>query len=576
MSWQFQTIVQRFDVGDDPQAWHHIVLPKDVANQVRASGHKRFVIAINGRHSWHCAVNVTYEAEHQQAGDSFCYLSKQNLNDSGCSLGEEVHVELQPDTSPYGMDVHPELEQMLELDGAFRSAFDAMLPGKRRGHLISINKAKTDTTVANRILKLMNELGLVWAVCLMATMALSGCAQWSENPGHVALGNAQMDAYLPILKGQRVAVVGNHTSMVKSVHGSSAHLVDTLLSKGIDIVHVFAPEHGFRGEAANGAEIKDGKDLATGLTVFSLHGKHRKPQREHLENVDVVVFDIQDVGARFYTYISSLMLVMEACAEEEVKLVILDRPNPHGHHMQGPMLDSAFHSFVGFIPVPMVHGLTLGEAAQMGASKKWVNVPEHWKPIIIPCTGWAHGDDYQLGIRPSPNLPTTASIDLYPSLCLFEPTVVSVGRGTNMPFEVLGHPEMEFGSFQFTPTPMPGAAPHPKHEGLTCTGEHLATLSQEWRNREDEGLKEGRPGFSLKPLWNWAQEWGNRHGSLDGFFTSTSFFDKLAGTDEVRLALIKGLSLEELEENWKLQHRDFYAEAEPFLLYPWNAPSPGE
>ena len=172
MSWQFQTFVQRFDVGDDPQAWHHIVLPKDVANQVRASGHKRFVIAINGRHSWHCAVNVTCEAEHQRAGDSFCYLSKQNLNDSGCSLGEEVHVELQPDASPYGMDVHPELEQMLELDGAFRSAFDAMLPGKRRGHLISINKAKTDTTVANRILKLMNELGLVWAVCLMATMAM--------------------------------------------------------------------------------------------------------------------------------------------------------------------------------------------------------------------------------------------------------------------------------------------------------------------------------------------------------------------------------------------------------------------
>lgn len=394
----------------------------------------------------------------------------------------------------------------------------------------------------------------------------------ANGQNEVELGNAQIPHYLPQLLGKKVAVVGNHTSMVGSTKGA-VHLVDTLLASGVDVVHVFAPEHGFRGEAANGAVIQDGLDVATGLKVFSLHGQHKKPTPHQLEGIDAVVVDIQDVGARFYTYVTSMVLVMEACAEQGVEMMVLDRPNPHGHHMRGPMLEEDFKSFVGWIPTPMVHGLTMGELAKMAVAESWVDIPLGWDVEVISCVGWHHGQAFQLGIRPSPNLPTATSIALYPSLCLFEPTVVSVGRGTKAPFERLGHPERKEGDEVFLPLPVPGAAPHPKHEGRTCTGPSLGPLVDGWNGSRSQTV----PGFSLEPLWEWSVWWRNQNeGELDGFFTSASFFDKLAGTDEIRKALEDNTPLPLLEERWKEHHRMFFKRAEPHLLYPWHAPMPGQ
>lgn len=579
MTWNFETHLQRFDVGDNGEAWQHVVVPPSLAKEVHASGHSRFVVTLNGTTSWHCAVNVTCEADHQEAGISFLYVAKHHMKAAGLEPGAEVQVKLTPDVSKYGMDVHPELQEMLDEDAAFLAKFDAMLPGKRRGHLVQINKAKSPETVAKRIAKLMTDLGLSLLFGSVLIASSSGCAQpqfeRTDVVEEVRLGNERTEAYLPLLEGKHIAVVGNHTSVVGGRPGAT-HLVDTLLSLGVNVKHVFAPEHGFRGEAANGADIQDGVDALTGLKVYSLHGKHRKPQPEQLEGLDAVVFDIQDVGARFYTYVSSLMLVMEACAAQGVDVVILDRPNPHGHHMQGPMLESEFKSFVGWIPTPMVHGMTLGELALMAAEEGWFERPDGWRPYVVLCQGWQHGDDFQLAIRPSPNLPSTASVDLYPSLCLFEPTEISVGRGTPMPFEVLGYPDVGWGSFAFTPLPTPGAAPHPKHEGKTCHGQHLVGLTEDWRNSTRTSNESGLPGFSLELLWSWAQTWRSNHGnSLDGFVTSPSFFDKLAGTDEIRKALEQGVSLTELESQWAASHREFFKRAQPHFLYAWKSPLPG-
>lgn len=532
---------------------HFLALPNALAGEIRGQGAKRFVITVNDGVTWHCGLLGTGD------GRWFVMVSKEKLKQAQTTHGGWVHVDFCVDESKYGMAVPQDLQEMLDDDQEFLQRFDAMLPGKRRNAIHQIASAKTDATVAKRILKLMNDLGLALLLLCLAAQSLQ--AQ------DIVLGNSRMEAYLPLLQSKHVAVVGNHTSVVGQVH-----LVDTLLSLGVDLRCVFAPEHGFRGEAANGADIRDGTDPDTGLPIYSLHGKHRKPQPEQLADLDVLVFDVQDVGARFYTYISSLMLVMEACAEEEVELIVLDRPNPHGHHMQGPMLEPEFKSFVGFIPTPMVHGLTMGELAKMAVDESWVDVPQGWDVEVIPCVGWHHGMAYELGIRPSPNLPTSKSIALYPSLCLFEPTVVSVGRGTPAPFERLGHPEREDGDEQFLPLPVPGAAPHPKHEGRTCNGPSLKPLLDGW----EEAHAQNVPGFSLAHLWEWSVWWRDQNeGNLEGFFTSASFFDKLAGTDEIRKALEGNTPLSVLEERWREQHRGFFNRAEPHLLYPWRAAVPG-
>ena len=554
-TWSFSAQVERFEME---AAWHFIAVPAEITDAVRAHKAGRYIITVNDAVTWHCGLLPT--------GDQrwFVAVSQEKIATSQTKLGGWVHVDLVPDHSKYGMAVPEDLQDCLDDDPEFLKRFDAMLPGKRRGRIHHIASAKTEATVVKRIAKLMTDLGLSLLLGMGVLASLTGCAQpHNSNFEHqVRLGNECTEAYLPLLAGKRVAVVGNHTSVVHA-EGVATHLVDTLLARGINVRHVFAPEHGFRGEAANGADIHDGVDALTGLKVYSLHGKHRKPQPGQLEGIDVVVFDIQDVGARFYTYVSSLMLVMEACAEKGVDVVVLDRPNPHGHHMQGPLLDPSYQSFVGYIPTPMVHGMTLGELALMGSAKGWGGLPKTWRPTVIPCEGWSHGEDYELDIRPSPNLPTVASIDLYPSLCLFEPTVVSVGRGTPAPFEVLGHPSGTLGSHTFTPVPVVGAAPHPKHEGVPCTGQRFSA-------------SEGLPGFNLTALWAWAEWWCDTHnGSLEGFITSPSFFDKLAGTDRIRMALERREPLASLESDWGAAHAAFFEAAQPYFLYPWKAPLPG-
>lgn len=389
-------------------------------------------------------------------------------------------------------------------------------------------------------------------------------------PSRIQLGNERIrDIYTALGSGRAsVAVVANHTSVLfADVAGRQpVHLVDTLLGLGVDVKKVFAPEHGFRGEAANGAHIEDGVDAKTGLPVISLHGAHKKPTPEMLADVRAIVFDIQDVGARFYTYLSTLALVMEAAAEEGKFVLVLDRPNPHAHHLAGPMLEPALQSFVGQVPVPMVHGMTLGELALMINGEGWLGDGKRCDLGVVECRGYAHSDRWDPPVAPSPNLPTAEAIALYPSLCLFEATAVSVGRGTPTPFEVIGHPGNGVGSFAFTPEPVPGAAPSPKHEGLVCTGTNL---------REAGRLAlEGNDGFSLDWLEWMHEQWVNEGRGAEAFFTSPGFFDKLAGTSRIREALSGGGGLEGV---WPEVMRDleaFDARRKPYLLYPMQRNSP--
>jgi uncharacterized protein YbbC (DUF1343 family) len=393
---------------------------------------------------------------------------------------------------------------------------------------------------------------LSYFISLSLCCSLISCS--NAQIERIELGNERIEELVGIVKGGSVAVVGNHTSVLQAdVSAEPTHLVDTLISRGVDIIKVFAPEHGFRGDRANGAHINDGVDSVTGLPILSLHGKHRKPSSESLAGVDVIIFDIQDVGARFYTYLSTLLLVMEAAAENDVRVIVLDRPNPHGYHVEGPMLDPEFSSFVGLAPVPVIHGMTLGEIALMANGEGWLDGGVKANLTIIECSGYTHSTFYSIPIAPSPNLPSDASISLYPSLCFLEPTNVSIGRGTATPFELVGFPGNEEGESSFTPVSTPGAAPHPKHENITCRGETL------------DGTGEG---WDLGVLENYAEHFRNDNGKLEGFFTSESFFDKLAGTDELRLALEKGDGLRVLEKVWVEEIEKFKIHRTPYLLYP--------
>ncbi|MFM7725998.1 MAG: exo-beta-N-acetylmuramidase NamZ domain-containing protein, partial [Flavobacteriales bacterium] len=276
-------------------------------------------------------------------------------------------------------------------------------------------------------------------------------------------GAAQIERYMPELHGKHVGLVANQTSRI-----GQTHLVDTLLRLGVDIKAVFAPEHGFRGEAGAGEHISDGKDPITGIPVLSLYGKTKKPTAEMLKGIDVIVFDIQDVGARFYTYISTLHYVLEAAAEHHLKVIVLDRPNPNGYYMDGPVLEMKYASFVGMHPIPIVHGLTIGELTGMILGEHWLE--KNPDVVVIPCVGYSHEMTYPLPVRPSPNLPNNHAIALYPSLCWFEGTEVSLGRGTDAPFQIIGFPDCNAGSYAFTPRDLPGVAPHPPFENKICRG----------------------------------------------------------------------------------------------------------
>lgn len=363
----------------------------------------------------------------------------------------------------------------------------------------------------------------------------------------ITTGAQQPEKYLPLLKNKRVALVVNQTSRV-----GDQHLVDFLLSKGIKIVSVMAPEHGFRGEAADGATIHDNIDPATGLPVLSIYGKTKKPSAHMLANVDTLIFDIQDVGTRFYTFISTLHYVMEAAAEQHKTVLVLDRPNPNGRYIDGPMREPGFESFVGLDPLPLLHGLTVGELARMIKGEGWINQADALDLRVIAVAGYSKQDSYSLPVAPSPNLPNDTAIRLYPSLCLFEGTAVSVGRGTDAPFQQIGHDKVVLGNQTFTPVSMTSST-SPKLEGKTLHGRSLVNSTIQ--------------GFDLQLIADTYQAFKQAN---EVFFTRPGYFDKLAGTDKLRLALEAGKSVEEITASWQADLTAFNARRQPYLLYPLN------
>jgi uncharacterized protein YbbC (DUF1343 family) len=288
------------------------------------------------------------------------------------------------------------------------------------------------------------------------------------------VGADRTSEYLPLLKGKSVAVVANQSSVIQNTH-----LVDSLISLKVSVKKVFCPEHGFRGLVDAGEKVATEKDAKTGLSIISLYGKNKKPSAIDLKDVDVVIFDIQDVGVRFYTYLSTMHYVMEACAENNKQVIVLDRPNPNGHYIDGPVLEDAYKSFLGLHPVPIVYGMTIGEYAQMINGEGWLKGGVKCNLKVITITNYSHNDMFELGIRPSPNLPNMSSVYLYPSLGLFEGTQISVGRGTDFPFQVIGSPVLEKANYKFTPQPKPGAM-EPKYKGIECKGHNLSEFGKEY------------------------------------------------------------------------------------------------
>jgi uncharacterized protein YbbC (DUF1343 family) len=359
----------------------------------------------------------------------------------------------------------------------------------------------------------------------------------------VLAGAEQLDAYLPDLKNKRVALVVNHTSLVGKVH-----LADTLKKSGINIVRIFGPEHGFRGEAADGELVNDSIDQQTQIPIASLYGKNKKPTASQLQNIDVVVFDIQDVGARFYTYISTLHYVMEACAENGKKLLVLDRPNPNGSYVDGPVLEPELKSFVGMHPIPVVHGLTVGELAQMINGEKWLDGGRTCDLKVVTIKNWNHQLPYSLPVRPSPNLPNDQAIRLYPSLCLFERTVISVGRGTTLQFQVLGNPLLNELSFQFTPVSMKGISNTPPHQDQVCYGIDLRKVSVK---------KQLDLSYLIKFYTLYPQK--------ENFFLNS--FDRLAGTTQLKQQIKEGLSEEMIRKSWEPALSQYKEKREKYLLY---------
>ena len=363
---------------------------------------------------------------------------------------------------------------------------------------------------------------------------------FSVNAQDIVLGAERTDAYLSLLEGKKIGIVGNQTSMIVNTH-----LVDSLISLGVNIVKVFSPEHGFRGKADAGAKIEDGIDVKTGLPIISLYGKNKKPNTEQLEGIDVLVFDIQDVGARFYTYISTLHYIMEAAGENNIKVIVLDRPNPNGHYVDGPIREESFESFVGMHPIPIVHGMTIGEYAKMINDENWIY--ENCNLTIIEMENYNHKMQYDLPIKPSPNLPNTRSVNLYPSLCLFEGTTISIGRGTDYPFQHFGAPYLE-SDYSFTPKSGAGSK-LPKHENKVCFGTDL-------RFQEN---------YLTTINLDWIIDAYKQCNEKEKFFNN--FFDKLAGTDKLRKQIISGKTAAAIKESWKEGLEEFKKIRGKYLMY---------
>lgn len=362
----------------------------------------------------------------------------------------------------------------------------------------------------------------------------------------IVCGADQPEKYLSLLQKKRVGLVVNHTSLK-----GNAHLVDFLKSEKINVKRIFAPEHGFRGEASAGEEIKGGIDKRTGIQFVSLYGKNKKPTEKNLKDLDVVIFDIQDVGCRFYTYISTLHLVIEACAEYNISLLILDRPNPNGDYVAGPVLKPEFISFVGMVPIPIVHGCTIGEIALMMNGENWTTAKTKCKIDIVPVLNYTHSTKYEPPVPPSPNLPNYRSIRLYPSICFFEATKVSLGRGTEFPFQVLGGLDSTLGNFRFTPVDIPGVAIDPVNEGQVCYGVDLRTLGD---------IPEFTLSYFLDFYWKFQYE--------SDFIDRENWFNLLAGTD-VLLAKIRGGNTEsEILKVFEPELETYKTMRKKYLLYP--------
>ncbi len=358
-------------------------------------------------------------------------------------------------------------------------------------------------------------------------------------------GDKQFQKYLTLLAGKKVAIVANQTSMIDSVH-----LLDFLLSEHINVIKVFALEHGFRGNIDRGESYNSEIDKKTGIPIIAAYGKNRKPKAEQLADIDVILFDIQDVGVRFYTYISSMHYFMEACAENHKKLIILDRPNPLGFYIDGPVLKPEFKSFVGMHPIPVVHGLTMGELALMINGEGWLQNHIKCDLTIVKAENYKHSDKWHLPIKPSPNLPNDRAIMLYPSLCFFEATNVSIGRGTMFPFQVIGYPDKRFGNFTFIPKDIPGMQINPVQEGKICYGIDL-------RNSENDR-------FTLKYLIDFYKKFPDKKS----FIIRKKWFNLLAGNSELYNQIISGMSEEEIRKSWKKDLDTYKKIRKKYLLYP--------
>ena len=375
-------------------------------------------------------------------------------------------------------------------------------------------------------------------------LPLLSLAQPAQKP--VIVGAERIAIWKPLVARQRVALVVNPTSMV-----GNQHLVDVMLAEGIDVKKVFAPEHGFRGEADAGAKIADGTDPSTGLPIVSLYGKNKKPSAEMLADIDVVVFDIQDVGARFYTYISTMHYVMEACTENNKRLIVLDRPNPNGDYVDGPVRLPEHESFVAMHPIPVVHGLTVGELARMINGEGWLQDSVVCDLTVVQAQNWDHTQSYTLPVPPSPNLPNQQAVRWYPSLCLLEGTPISIGRGTPWPFQMAGFPNPGYGEFTFRPVSIPGKSTYPKHQNQQCHGLDL---------REAEAPKR----FSLEIILKMYQ--ATPVEEREAFFEP--FFTTLAGTPQLAEQIQANFSEEEIRWSWAEDLAKYKAVRKQYLLYP--------
>lgn len=385
---------------------------------------------------------------------------------------------------------------------------------------------------------------LIISILLLCTLSLQAFAQTDER---VITGDEQTSEYFPLLEGERIAIFSNHTGMI-----GNKHLLDVLLENQFNVVAIFSPEHGFRGDADAGEHVSSSVDSKTGVPILSLYdGKLGKPSEASMNKFDLLIVDIQDVGLRYYTYYASMCRLMDACAEYGKKMLILDRPNPNGHYVDGPLLDMKHKSGVGWLPIPVVHGMTLGELALMVNGEHWLPESRTCDVTVIPCKNYTHQTKYRLPIPPSPNLPNMTSVYLYPSTCYFEATPVSLGRGTDKPFQVYGHPDMKGYSYSFTPRSIPGAKNPPQLNKL-CHGVDLSGMSDEeiWKR-----------GLDLSYVID-----AYRNLNIgDKFFTS--FFEKLIGVDYVRRMIEDGKDADEIKACWQDDVKKFKEQRKPYLLY---------